>query len=88
MFNEISIPEEKKFGDVVFPLSLGPTTEIKTIENAIEYIKKNMDSLMNKLLIHGAILFRGFPINDPKDFNDFVLAFGWQDLPYIGKNSY
>ena len=43
-----------------------------------------MNILLESLIKHGAILFRGFPVNEPKDFNDFALTFGWQDLPYIG----
>ena len=27
---------------------------------------------------------RGFPVNDANDFNEFSLAFGWTELPYIG----
>jgi hypothetical protein len=45
-----------------------------------------MDSILAKLLVHGAILFRGFPVKSAKDFNDFALAFGWEDLPYIGSS--
>jgi hypothetical protein len=43
-----------------------------------------MSVLLESLLKHGAILFRGFPVNEPKDFNEFALTFGWKDLPYIG----
>ena len=27
---------------------------------------------------------RGFPIKNPSDFNDFTVAFGWKELPYVG----
>ncbi len=80
----ISIEEEKFFDDIVFPLSLSPPENVTTTGETIELIKRNMSDLMDKLLKHGAILFRGFPISSPKDFNDFALAFGWDDLPYIG----
>jgi hypothetical protein len=82
--NVISLSEEKIINGQVFPLTVGPTEEIKTIEDSIEFIKSNMDLILSKLLIHGAILFRGFPVQSAKDFNDFALAFGWEDLPYIG----
>lgn len=80
----ISISEEKHFNGVVFPLSLAPTDSIQTVEQTVAYLKSNMTTLLDLLLKHGAILFRGFPISDAKDFNEFALAFGWQDLPYIG----
>ena len=82
--NVISISEEKIINDHVFPLTIGPTEQIETIEDSIEFIKSNLASILDKLLTHGAILFRGFPVKSAKDFNDFALAFGWEDLPYIG----
>lgn len=83
-FNVISISEEKVFDDLVFPLTLAPLESIETIEQTIDYLKQNLPQLLERLIKHGAILFRGFPVNTAKDFNDFALAFGWQDLPYIG----
>lgn len=82
----IKIPEQKSFNGFDFPLTYGPDQEQPplTTEAFIAYIKANYNSLMDSLLNHGAILFRGFPVNDAKDFNDFSLAFGWQDLPYLG----
>jgi len=82
--NQISIKEEKVFDDVVFPLTLASNDNLKSSESIVEYIKENYDDIMGKLLKHGAILFRGFSVKDAKDFNDFSLAFGWKDLPYIG----
>lgn len=82
--NTITIPEQKFFHDKAFPLALSPTKELVTADDTVKYIKDNYDSLMDQLLEHGAILFRGFPITDAKEFNAFSLAFGWEDLPYIG----
>ena len=80
----VSIPEEKYINGLAFPLTMSPTESIKTINDAIFFLKSNLNPILAKLLQHGSILFRGFPINDAKDFNDFALAFGWADLPYIG----
>ena len=80
-----SIPEEKIINGNVFPLTLIPNSYGDSIEEIVYFINSNLDEIKKELKIHGAILFRDFPIKDPKDFNDFVLAFGWQDLPYIGK---
>ena len=82
----ISIPEEKTINGLVFPLTILPNDSIKTINDAIDFLKTNLSQILDRLLQHGSILFRGFPINDAKDFNDFALAFGWKDLPYIGIN--
>lgn len=80
----ISIPEEKTFDGTVFPLSVSPNEQIKTIEESIDFVKNNYDSIRAELKKHGAILFRDFPVQSPKDFNDFAVAFGWLNLPYIG----
>jgi alpha-ketoglutarate-dependent taurine dioxygenase len=83
---EIHIEEQKTFNNLSFPLVLSPNEEIKSIEETIKYIENdtNKKYILDKLLQHGAILFRGFPVVDAKDFNEFSLAFGWEDLPYIG----
>lgn len=31
---------------------------------------------------HGAVLFRGFPLRSPDDFDRFVAAFGFENFPY------
>jgi hypothetical protein len=84
--NEIPLKEEKFFDGAVFPLTLAPPTTkpLKTIDDAVNFVAKNKQELLDKLLKHGSILFRGFPIQTPEDFNKFVLTFGWKDLPYIG----
>lgn len=82
--NKISIEEQKIISQTEFPLVLCPNSESITFKETLDYVSKNLDSILNDLKTHGAILFRGFPINDAKDFNDFCLTFGWQDLPYIG----
>lgn len=33
---------------------------------------------------YGAVLFRGFPINEAKDFDNFVKATGYNNFPYVG----
>jgi hypothetical protein len=80
----ISIPEEKHFDGRPFPLTVSPNENIQSIEQAVSFIKNNYASIHKELKQHGAILFRDFPVESPKDFNDFSLAFGWDNLPYIG----
>jgi hypothetical protein len=79
----ISIPEEKLINGSVFPLTISPNESVKEINSAVEFIKSNLNQITLKLLQHGAILFRGFPISGPKEFNDFALAFGWKTFSYI-----
>jgi hypothetical protein len=87
---EININEQKSFDGHVFPLVLTPNEQIKTIDDTLKYMEdeENMKFILDRTVKHGAILFRGFPVESPSDFNDFVLTFGWDDLPYIGINGY
>lgn len=68
----------------MFPLTVVPNYYGSTIEESVYFVESNIEEILSELRTHGAILFRDFPIADPKDFNDFALAFGWEDLPYIG----
>lgn len=43
-----------------------------------------MPVLQDLLTQHGAILFRNFPLKTAADFNEFAIAFGYENLPYIG----
>jgi alpha-ketoglutarate-dependent taurine dioxygenase len=83
--NKTSIAEERVINGNVFPLTVTPNARIGSIEDTVEFIKGNLNEIQDELKKHGALLFRGFPIKEPKDFNDFALAFGWENLPYIGK---
>lgn len=65
----ISIPEEKTINGSLFPLTIAPNDSIKTIGDTVEFLKQNLDSILSKLLKHGSVLFRGFPVADAKDFN-------------------
>ncbi|KAK9051380.1 hypothetical protein SSX86_028007 [Deinandra increscens subsp. villosa] len=88
-FQEVELPQQKLQDDnVLFPLVLSPNTntdsiaiELSSFEAAIKAHKPWLESL---LLKNGAILFRGFPVTSPSDFNNVVEAFGFLELPYVG----
>ncbi|KAJ2993708.1 hypothetical protein HDV02_002111 [Globomyces sp. JEL0801] len=82
---------------MVTTTSLQPNLEFpKIIQNQdsldrdefLAWATKNKKSIATTLRLHGAILFRDFPIKDPVDFNDFVESLGIESLPYIGKKDY
>ncbi|EPS67856.1 hypothetical protein M569_06917, partial [Genlisea aurea] len=73
---------QKRNDGVAFPAVLKPNTTASNFPDLIRAEKSWLDSLLHK---HGAILFRGFtPSTTPKDFNDAVEAFGYEDHPYMG----
>lgn len=89
-FQEVKLPQQKpQDNGVFFPLVLSPNTstnsttthQLCAFKDAIKAHKPWLESLILK---SGAILFRGFPVISPSDFNDVVEAFGFPELPYIG----
>ncbi|KAH9507372.1 hypothetical protein Btru_057942 [Bulinus truncatus] len=85
---EVWLPEQREFGDEVFPLVLSPKQDSKnrilTSQDASDWLKKNSAVIQAELLKYGAILFRGFPLNDAQDFDEFVTSYGVEPLPYVG----
>ncbi|KAI7734325.1 hypothetical protein M8C21_017030, partial [Ambrosia artemisiifolia] len=87
-FQQLELPQQKSPADgVLFPAVLSPTStttklqQLSTFKQAIIAHKPWLESL---LLNSGAILFRGFPVTSPSDFNDVVEAFGFPEFSYVG----
>lgn len=77
----IPLPRQQEHDGRPFPLALGchaPTA----LDAAIEWIAGNREELVRKASAHGAILFRGFPLKVPEDFDRFVGAFELPNFPY------
>ena len=76
---EISIPEQKKFAGLSFPLCLAPANEALGANDAASavhaHVREDMAWIKEQLLQYGAILFRGFPTRDAASFDAFVCAF-------------
>jgi len=81
---EGSIDEQKEFFGKKFPLVLRVQGEQPDPSASLEYISSNKEELLQKLESHGAILFRDFGFQTAEDFNEVVVAFGKEELPYIG----
>jgi hypothetical protein len=81
-------PDQRTFGNLQVPFVLSPplpdTTPILTSpEHASQFVKENRSRIDQALEDYGAVLFRGFPLESPEDFNTFVQAFdGYHDLSY------
>ena len=81
-FQEVNLPEQKSYDDgIVFPAVLSPITNTHSFTEAIKAQKPWLESLLNE---RGVILFRGFPVTSPLEFNDVVEAFGFPEAPYVG----
>lgn len=83
--HEIRIPEQQYFEGVgYFPFVFGASEPNSTIYEAVDWVKRNKAQIESTLFKHGVILFKGFPTSDGAAFNEFVEAFGYENLPYIG----
>ena len=49
---------------------------------ACDWVGRQRDELVRLSSEHGAILFRGFPLQSDRDFDQFVDAFGLTNFPY------
>lgn len=84
MVSESHIPEEKVFDNQCFPLVLSPET--KNLDNSewLTWLHQNTSLIEKWLNQYGAILFRGFPVEDAEQFDKMIGAFGYSTFPYIG----
>lgn len=79
---EISVPGQQTHDGRPFPLVLACRTPQITLEDACTWIDQHRAELAQKSRDIGAILFRGFPVTTPEDFDRFIAAFGWTNFPY------
>ncbi len=78
-----SVDGEEMYHDQIFPLALQCKTPDVSLAAATEWIHTHREKLLEEASQHGAILFRGFPLNSPEDCDAFVAAFGLANFPYI-----
>ncbi|KAG6549587.1 hypothetical protein Mapa_008969 [Marchantia paleacea] len=69
------------FPEVLVPSNPSQDSDPKAVAASV---KQNKDFIQQILHKNGGILFRGFGLRTAADFNDFVDAFGYEELPYVG----
>lgn len=77
----IEIEGQQQYGGRVFPLALACHAPV-TLDGAITWVADNRRRLCDQAALHGAILFRGFPLTGPEDFDRFIAAFDLPNFPY------
>lgn len=75
----ISVAHQQNYGGSQFPLVYGAQA---CPEDLGDWIRQNKDTIEAELALHGAILFRGFGVNDDQDFDAFIRAFDWPNFTY------
>ena len=54
----------------------------RTLREGLQTIVAERELWQRHLANRGAILFRGFPVETPADFDEFVETFRWPNFPY------
>ncbi len=77
-----SVAAQQTHGGISFPLALVCQTPNATLGATTAWVQDRRAELQTQLAAHGAILFRGFPLATPLDFDAFIAAFGYPNFPY------
>ena len=81
----VDISEQVCLNGFVFPLTLSPSSSgTPSIESVCDWLAENKTLLSSCILDHGAVLFRGFPIQSPEELDRFIQALEIKPLPYVG----
>lgn len=72
---------QQQYGGEVFPLVLARQAPA-TLDDTTAWVAENRRRLCDQAALHGAILFRGFPLTGPEDFDRFIAAFDLPNFPY------
>ena len=65
-----------------FPLVLQCKSRAATLADTTAWLTGHARRLGEQAAVHGAVLFRGFPLAAAEDFDQFVTAFGWPNFAY------
>ncbi len=80
--SDISVPKQQMCGEHVFPLVFCCDSPGASLEDTVDWAGQHRDQLNQQAQEHGAILFRGFPLQRPEDFDRFIAAFELENFPY------
>jgi alpha-ketoglutarate-dependent taurine dioxygenase len=77
----IGVEGQQQYAGQTFPLALACQAPV-TLASTTAWISENRRRLCEQAALHGAILFRGFPLTSAEDFDRFVAAFELPNFPY------
>ena len=78
---EIALDQQQHYEDV-FPLVYASENSLSTLIQVHEWLGENKERLLEQLSRHGAILFRGLPVNSDSDFDSVIQSFGLKNFTY------
>lgn len=65
-----------------FPQIISNHDAMSSVDACCAWIKSNLDEIETVLADAGAVLFRGFPITNAEEFDQFSAAFGYPNFTY------
>lgn len=80
--SEVAAENQQIYDGEAFPFVLKCDTSTATLEQSVAWVQRNLATLEQQLQVHGAILFRSFPLHEPVEFDRFIEAFGYENFPY------
>lgn len=78
----VSVPDQQNYDGLVFPLVLACQSPDATLAATTAWVASQRTALEEQLTQHGAILFRGFPLKTPHDFDAFISGFDYPNFAY------
>lgn len=78
----IQVSGQQNYDGHGFPLVLQCQTPNATLDATASWVAENRGRLEAQAALHGAILFRGFPLTTAEDFDGFVSACDWPNFAY------
>ncbi len=82
MVQPIEVPGQQSVAGQPFPLVLGCQVPTPSLTRFASWIANHRATLDEQLALHGAILFRGFPLATPEDFDAVITSFGYPNFAY------
>ncbi len=82
LVSERTIPSQRCDDGTQHPAVVGCDSPDTSLDDVAAWIAENREELDKKAALHGAVLFRGFPLSTDRDFDRFVTAFGFPNFRY------
>lgn len=84
--NTVDIPEQKLINGYAFPLVVTAEESQTNFTEADFYawVSEHKEALHEKLITHGAVLLRGFPVRSAEAFEKLLDHTDYKNMPYIG----
>src|SRR5688572_1489223 len=77
-----ALPHQQIHGEKTFPFYIRCESPDATRSDAEAWVADQRQTLLKLASIHGAVLFRNFPLATAEDFDAFVVALGVPNFPY------